>query len=105
MAAQKSFYRQLNLRDRILTLPLMMAAILSLLWRPVAGVTELTRLLNREGFLWCEPQKISQQALSLRFLTLTAFLFEKIFKQLLPHFRQKWLTRKSRPLPDSVQFA
>ena len=32
----------------------MMAAILSLLWRNVAGVTELTRLLNREGFLWCD---------------------------------------------------
>jgi hypothetical protein len=72
MAAQKTFYRQLNLRDRILTLPLMMAAILSLLWRNVAGVTELTRLLNRSGFLWCKPQKISQQALSVRFLT---FLF------------------------------
>ncbi len=42
----------------------MMAAILSLLWRDVAGVTELTRLLYREGFLWCEPQEISQQALS-----------------------------------------
>ncbi|MCC3408475.1 MAG: hypothetical protein JGK17_23390 [Microcoleus sp. PH2017_10_PVI_O_A] len=59
MAAQKTFYRQLNLRDRILTLPLMMAAILSLLWRDVAGVTELTRLLKREGFLWCQPQEIS----------------------------------------------
>ena len=23
----------------------------------------------------------------------------------MPHFRRKWLTRKSRPLPDSVQFA
>ena len=46
MAAQKTFDRQLNLRDRILTLPLMMAGILSLLWRNVAGVTELTRLLN-----------------------------------------------------------
>lgn len=105
MAAQKSFYRQLNLRDRILTLPLMMAAILSLLWRDVAGVTELTRLLNREGFLWCQPQEISQQALSQRFLTFPAILFEKVFKELLPHFRQKWLTRKSRPLPDSVKFA
>ncbi|MEG4075253.1 IS4 family transposase [Microcoleus sp. Pol14C2] len=105
MAAQKTFYRQLNLRDRILTLPLMMAAILSLLWRDVAGVTELTRLLNREGFLWCEPQEISQQALSQRFLTFPAILFEKVFKELLPHFRRKWLTRKSRPLPDSVQFA
>ncbi len=76
MAAQKTFYRQLNLRDRILTLPLMMAAILSLLWRDVAGVTELTRLLNREGFLRCEPSEISQQALSLRFLTFPAILFE-----------------------------
>ena len=80
MAAQKSFYRQLNLRDRILTLPLMMAAILSLLWRDVAGVTELTRLLNREGFLWCEPSEISQQALSQRFLTFPSILFEKVFK-------------------------
>ena len=105
MAAQKSFYRQLNLRDRIVRLPLMMAGILSLLWRNVAGVTELTRLLNREGFLWCEPSEISQQALSQRFLTFPSILFEKVFKELLPHFRQKWLTRKSRPLPDSVQFA
>ena len=105
MAAQKTFYRQLNLRDRILTLPLMMAAILSLLWRDVAGVTELTRLLKREGFLWCEPQEISQQALSLRFLTFPAILFEKVFKELLPHFRGKWLMRKSRPLLDSVHFA
>jgi len=32
-------------------------------------------------------------------------LYEKVFKELLPHFRQKWLARKSRPLPDSVQFA
>jgi hypothetical protein len=105
MAAQKTFYRQLNLRDRILTLPLMMAAILSLLWRNLAGVTELTRLLNREGFLWCEPSEISQQALSQRFLTFPANLFEKVFKELLPHFRREWLMRKSRPLPDSVQFA
>ncbi|MCC3588436.1 MULTISPECIES: hypothetical protein [unclassified Microcoleus] len=43
--------------------------------------------------------------LSLIFLTLRAILFEKVFKELLPHFRQKWLMRKSRPLPDSVQFA
>jgi len=105
MAAQKTFYRQLNLRDRILTLPLMMAAILSLLWRDVPGVTELTRLLNKEGFLWCQPQEISQQALSQRFLTFPSILFEKVFKELLPHFRQKWLMRKSRPLPHSVQFA
>ena len=30
IAAQKSYYRQLNLRDRILYLPLMVAAVLTL---------------------------------------------------------------------------
>jgi hypothetical protein len=51
------------------------------------------------------PSEISQQALSQRFLTFPAVLFEKVFKELLPHFRREWLMRKSRPLPDSVQFA
>jgi hypothetical protein len=58
----------------------MMAAILSLLWRDVAGVTELTRLLNREGILWCQPQEISQQARSQNFFTFSAILFEQVFK-------------------------
>jgi hypothetical protein len=38
IAAQKSYYRQLELRGRILNLPLMVAAVLTLLlWREVAG--------------------------------------------------------------------
>ena len=57
ITAQKSYYRQLELRDRILKLPLMVAAVLTLLWREVAGGTELTRLLNREGFLCVLPKK------------------------------------------------
>lgn len=104
IAAQKGYYRQLELRDRILNLPLMVAAVLTLLWRQVPGVTELTRILNREGFLWCEPQKVNQQALSQRFLTFPAILFEKTFKELLPELRKNWLLRSKRPLPDSIQF-
>ena len=50
-AKQKKYCRQLGLRDRILTLPLMVAAVLTMLWRDVAGVRELTRMLAREGFL------------------------------------------------------
>ncbi len=45
------------------------ARIETLLWRNVAGVTELTRMLAREGFLWCSPNTVSQQAISQRFLT------------------------------------
>ena len=52
----------MGLRERILTLPLMVAAVLTLLWRDVPGVTELSRLLATEGFLWCGRIKVSQQA-------------------------------------------
>lgn len=104
IVAQERYYRQLGMRDRILTLPLMVAAVLTLLWRDVAGVRELSRMLAREGFLWCEPIRVSQQALSQRFLTFPAELFERVFKELLPEFRRKWDERKQRQLPESIQF-
>ncbi len=104
ITSQENYYRQLKLRDRILNLPLMVAAVLTLLWRDVAGVTELTRMLAREGFLWCRPQNISQQAISQRFLTFPACLFEKVFKDVLPHLQGSWQRRKQRKLPESVQF-
>jgi len=47
---QENYYRKLGLRERILNLPLMMAAVLTLLWRDVAGVRELTRMLAARGF-------------------------------------------------------
>nr|ADN18341.1 transposase IS4 [Gloeothece verrucosa PCC 7822] len=101
---QKKYCRQLGLRDRILTLPLMVAAVLTMLWRDVAGVRELTRILAREGFLWCDCLQVSQQALSKRFLTFPAELFEKVFKEILPLLKEKWHSRNRRPLPESVQF-
>lgn len=105
ITAQENYYRQLGKRDRILNLPLMVAAVLTLLWREVSGVTELTRMLAREGFLWCRPTSVSQQAMSPRFLTFPAELFEKVFKELLPHFQEVWHSRNRRPLPESVEFA
>ena len=56
------FFRELGLRERILTLPLMVAAVLTLLWRDVPSVTELGRLLETEGFLWCQRTKVSRTA-------------------------------------------
>jgi hypothetical protein len=104
ITAQENYYRQLGLRDRILNLPFMVAAVLTLLWRNVAGVTELTRMLAREGFLWCSPKNVSQQAISQRFLTFPAKLFEKVFKDLLPNLTTAWHSRNQRPLPESIQF-
>ncbi|QFS52727.1 Transposase [Nostoc sphaeroides CCNUC1] len=101
---QENYYRKLGLRERILNLPLMMAAVLTLLWRDVAGVRELTRMLARDGFLWCNPTQVSQQALSQRFLTFPYSLFEKVFFDLLPSLRTAWHSRNKRTLPESIQF-
>jgi hypothetical protein len=43
----------------------MIAAVLTLLWRDIAGVRELTRILARDGFLWCNPTKVSQGELKM----------------------------------------
>ncbi len=101
---QQALFRSLGLRNRILNLPLMIAAVLTLLWRNVPSVTELTRLLNREGFLWIKATKVSQKALSERFLTFPSILFEELLKELLPKLKPRWQNRLSRPLPDSVCF-
>ena len=103
--AQQAYYRQLGLRDRILNLPMMVAVVLTLLWRQVAGVHELTRLLTRENLLWCRATKVTQQALSERFLTFPTAIFERVFKDLLPQLQQNWLQRDKRPLPNSIKFA
>lgn len=105
ITSQSRFFRELGLRDRILTLPLMVAAVLTLLWRDVPGMTELGRLLETEGFLWCGRTKVSQQALSQRFLTFPAILFERIFHEILPDLNLRWSERQKRPLPESVQFS
>ena len=48
ITSQENYYRQLGLRDRILTLPLMVASVLTLLWRDVAGVCRCAPIKNEE---------------------------------------------------------
>jgi hypothetical protein len=103
--AQASHYRRLGLRARILTLPLMVAAVLTLLWRDVPGVGELTRMLAREDLLWCRAVSVSQQSLSQRFLEFPAELFERVFFEVLPQLKARWKQRQNRPLPVSIQKA
>jgi hypothetical protein len=50
ITSQENYYRQLGLRARILNLPLMVAAVFTLLWPEVVGVTELTRMLGVRRF-------------------------------------------------------
>jgi hypothetical protein len=105
VANQMAYYRQLGLRNRILTLPLMVAAVLTILWRQVPSVHELTRLMAREDLLWGRAVKVSQQALNQRFLSFPAELFEGVLKELLPQLQQRWQARHDRSIPESMAYA
>jgi len=102
---QETYYRSLGMRSRILNLPLMVAAILTLIWRQAPSVHELTRMLNREDLLWCKAVKVSQQSLSERLLVFPASLFERVYKDLVPELIQRWNKREARPLPAAIKYA
>lgn len=103
--AQSGYYRSLGLRERILNLTLMVAATLTLIWRQVPSVQELARMLEQQELLWGKAVKVSQQALSQRFLSFPASLFERVLHDLLPLLQARWHTRQQRPLPTAVKWA
>lgn len=102
--AQVEHFHQLGLRERLLNLPVMVARVLTLLWRQVASVAELARLLRAEGFLWCSPVQVSQQALSERLRTFPAELFLRVLLDLLPQMQARAEARE-RPLPPALAWA
>jgi Transposase DDE domain len=101
---QQGYARLLGLRERILSFPVMVAAVLTLLWRQVPSVCELSRVLAREDCLWAPRLNVSQQALSQRFLSFPAELFQRVLWALLPRLWQRWAERQ-RPLPAAVVHA
>src|SRR5436309_4341274 len=81
---QVAYYHDLGLRERVLSLPVMVALVLSMIWRQIGAVSTLVRLLHDEGFLWTAPVQVSQQALSQRLRVFPAELFERVLSDLLP---------------------
>ena len=102
--SQCHLFRQMGLRERTLTLPVMMALLLSAVWRQIAAVNELARLIRDEAVLWEEPRQVSQQALAERFNTLPAVLVLNVLNLLLPLMQQRWQAR-ARPLPPEIAWA
>jgi hypothetical protein len=82
----------------------MMAFVLSLIWRQLGSVAEAVRVMGREGLLWVEERKVSQQAVAQRLGSLPAVLFERVLQELLPTLAQRWHTR-TRPLPPALHWA
>jgi hypothetical protein len=102
--AQVAAFQAMGLRQRILTLPVMLAFVLSLIWRHLGSVAEAPRVLRQEGFLWVEPTPVSSQALTERLGSLPATLFEQILHDVLPQMQQRWQSR-TRPLPPALASA
>jgi hypothetical protein len=46
-------------RDRLLTLPVMVAVILGLVYRKIPGLAEASRVLWTDGLLWVKPLQVS----------------------------------------------
>ncbi|MFZ1831036.1 MAG: IS4 family transposase [Candidatus Competibacteraceae bacterium] len=71
--AQVSYFHGLGLRARLLTLPVMVALVLNLLWRQIGSINELVRVVRTEAVWWVPPlRELTQQALAQRLRTLPA---------------------------------
>ena len=102
--AQAEYFQKLGLRERTLTLPIMVAIVISLVWRQFASVSEALRVLKTEGLLWADPLQVTQQALSERLRILPANLFWHVLQDVLPDMQRKWQER-TRPLPAEITWA
>jgi hypothetical protein len=101
---QVAEYKRRGHRERTLTLPIMTALVLSLLWRGLGSVREAVRLLNEEGVLWTGPVAVSAQAVTDRLRTLPSELFRGVLFEVLPRLHARWGER-DRPLPAAVAWA
>jgi hypothetical protein len=69
------------LRSRLLTLPVMVAVVMGLIYRQINSLSELIRTLHGEGLLWVAQMKVSQEALSKRFRRLPVELFVELLAE------------------------
>jgi Transposase DDE domain len=85
-----------SLRERVLTLPMMVAIVLSLVYRQMNGLSEVLRVLEQEGLMWQEAKRVSKQALSHRLRTLPAHLFAELLEQVMQRLESS-ATKESIP--------
>ncbi len=102
---QRAEVRKLGLRGRLLPLSVLVALVISMIWRQLgAGGSEAARLLSTEGLLWTGIIEVTQQAISLRLRVFPATLFLGVLQALLPVLAARWQARQ-RPLPRALAWA
>ena len=102
--AQVSYFHRLGLRERTLSLIVMVAFVLEMVWRQIGSVNTLARIVQKEAVLWEQPRKVSQQALSQRLTSLPSELFLQVLLEVLPQAQERWFARE-RPLAPELQWA
>jgi Transposase DDE domain len=73
--------RLIRLRARILTLPVMVALVVSLVWRRLGSIAEVQRVIVQDGLLWVSPLQVSEQAIAKRLDTLPASALAAVFTE------------------------
>jgi hypothetical protein len=73
--------RLIRLRARILTLPVMVALVVSLVWRRLGSIAEVQRVVVQDGLLWVSPLQVSEQAIAKRLDTLPASALAEVFTE------------------------
>ena len=103
-AEQEAACTTFGVRIRKLTLVVMMALVLSLIWQQIGSLTDGVRLLSTGGLLWASAVTVSQQAASQRLGSLPAELFLRVLVAVLPVMHTRW-QRRQRPLPPELAWA
>ncbi len=88
--------RPIRMRARLLTLPVMMAIIVSLVFRRLSSLSEAQRLLARDGLLWTKPLKVSNQAINKRLDTMPAEIVGEVFEEVCDRLK----ARPARETPE-----
>lgn len=88
-----------ELRERVLTLPVMVGILLSLVWRQMPSISELKRVLAHEPLLWVAPTTVSQQAISERLETMPAQVFATLWAEVTPQLQQRARQRPAAHAP------
>ena len=73
--------RRIRMRQRLLTLPVIVAIIVSLVWRRVPSIAEVQKVLTREGLLGVSPLQVSPQAITKRLDVLPAAVMGQLFAE------------------------
>ncbi len=99
IAATEPQFKALGLRVRRLSLSVMVAIVISLIWRQLGSSgSEIARLLRSEGLLWGPALVVTQQAISERLRTFPPVLLWACLQQLLPVLRTRAAARqRTRP--------